>query len=616
MSSIAQLPTDRIVTFRWHTRTHSIERTGEVVLYREDVLDEGSAVWVWDALLTNARSSHKSPLARSSLMLLLDALKKISQLPSWALLCSMEPSLISMEAVLKVFTDFDTLLLKTCNPNNAYRLSVVFRNFFGDAVVRVSADTRLRQLRKTFKTKCSFNRNGRPLISDVVHHSRPILAALPHENLKDLYKKTAEILENDLERIRRCALDIVKNYYVSIAELDRIEAINFSFFDVVAMERLFLSGSQEGYSWDIKRIEIYISIRLSIVQGKTPRVAVFEKERVPSPIIEHAKFLSRLENVEKNFVGWLKSREFPSKEVLLSCALIIQIKTGWNFSSVLDLSSESVDVRNMPHRLQSVKTKVGDETPLVLIEKSDDDVLSVLSLLSARSASMKRVGVRNSGIWTGTRISPDGVYKKISSWRLKDFCLKYDLPEFSPDMLRGQVIAVDSVNKGNLPLAQSRAGHTSLNTTLHYLNKNVIRNLNSANTFEFEKRFDATIRYLSNSDALAEDEKILSYPIGDGSSCARPESPPTDDWLSSGLCTAKHCHEGEGCVNRRIEINKSRIEEVVLTKNYYQSNWVRLFNDNPHSFEKNHLSSMMFAFALYGAISRGPYRHLIRVAEK
>lgn len=616
MSSIAQLPTDRIATFRWRTRTHSIDRTGEVVLYREDVLGEVSAVWVWDALLTTARSSQKNPLVRSSLMLLLNALKKISQLPSWALLCSMEPSLISMEAVLKMFTDFDILLLKTCNSNNAYRLSVAFRSFFGGAVVQVSTDARLKQLRKTFKTKCSFNRNGRQLISDVVHHSRPILAALPHESLKDLYKSTAEILETDLEKVRQAALDVVANYDASIAELDRIEAIGFSFFDVVAMERLFLDGSQEDYSWDIKSIEIYISIRLSIVQGKRPRVAVLEYARLPPSIMEHAKFLSRVEKIEKNFVGWLKSREFPSKEVLLSCALIIQIKTGWNFSSVLDLSSESVDVKALPHRLQSVKTKVGDETPLVLIEKSDDDVLSVLSLLSTRSASMERLGIRNSGIWTGPRASADGVYKKLSSWRLEYFCRKHDLPEFSPDMLRGQVIAVDSVNKGNFPLAQSKAGHSSPSTTFHYLNKNVIRNLNSANTFEFEKRFDATIRYFLDPNALTKDEKILSYPIGDGSSCAHPESPPTDDWLSSGLCTAKHCHEGEGCVNRRIEIDENRIEEVALTKNYYQSNWVRLFNDNPHSFEKTHLPNMMFAFALYGAISRGPYRHLIRVSKK
>ncbi|CAN7211114.1 hypothetical protein LJR066_000603 [Acidovorax sp. LjRoot66] len=604
------------VVFCWFTRAHAVDRTGQIVLRRGDVLGVIGAQWLWDALRAKARSTQAKPIAQSSLGMLKAAFEDVCGLASWVSLCSATPSEISLEMVVGLFAEFESFLLKKYGSSQSYRESSAFRSFVGKAVVAVSSDARLRQLKSFYKSKCSFKPIGRPLLSDVVHHSRPTLGSLQHESIKDLHAKTILILENDLSRVRQSALQILRTYSRCCDEINRISAIDISGRESVVIAKALSYRRNKNITWTIEEVEEYIALRIMVSSGRWPKISVFRDVKIPSAVYEHAKNLSEASFADNDFVGWIRSRELPAVEILIACSLILQIKTGWNFSSVLELSFESVDVRSFPHRLQSVKTRPGDETPLVLIEKGDDDVLLALEVLFMRARAMDQAGVRHSGIWTGRRASKDGIFKRVAKWNLGLFCKKYDLPNFSPEMLRGQVLAVDAVNKGNLALAQSRAGHSISRTTFHYVNKDIIRRLNSANSLEFEKRFDATIRYMIDPGGGQSNRAILSYPIGDGSSCVAPASPPADEWLNSGICSAKHCHQDGGCKNRVIHIDSDRIEELVLTKSYYERSWKRLLDENPAAFEKNHLPNMLFTFGLFGAVARGPYRHLINRVSK
>jgi hypothetical protein len=134
--------------------------------------------------------------------------------------------------------------------------------------------------------------------------------------------------------------------------------------------------------------------------------------------------------------------------------------------------------------------------------------------------------------------------------------------------------------------------------------------MNSAINLEFERRLDASIRYLVKEKDV-KPRALHAVPIGDGASCSNSSDPPDEAWASFGVCNAKNCHSGNGCVNRVLEVNTARIEEVMKTKAFYERNWRRLINENHAAFQKYHLPAMIFNVAFYGALKRGPYRHLV-----
>ena len=523
--------------------------------------------------------------------------------------------------VLELFRDVETSLLERVSPLRAHKASCAIRAFFEKASRASCLDPRFRQLRSFFKSRCMLKRVGRPSISDVPHASRPMLEILPHESLKNLYQRASDILKADLERVRVAALSVITSYVSSVSELDRICGIDVSnnekdIIDLAVRWNYAAKSKRQIPPWSSLDVERYISLRLAINKGKSADHWVFSNGPLPVFVVDHVESLVGAKLLGHQLGAWFSCREMPANEVLISCALLIQIKTGWNFSSVLELSLDSVVVTSFPHRLQSIKSKSGDQTPPVLIEKSDTDVILALSILSSRIKYFEEYKMKHSGIWTGRALDKDGTLRRTSSWSLHSFCRKFNLPLFSPEMLRVQILAVDSVNRGDVSLAQSRAGHTSSKTTFHYINKEIIKKLSSANSLEFEQRFDNTVRYMIDPGAVAEGVRVLSYPIGDGASCSKPNSPPMENWLVDGICAAERCHDGEGCTNRVVNIDILRIEEVQLTKNFYQNNWLELLNRNPAGFEKNHLPKMLFAFALFGAISRGPYRHLLKEFDK
>src|SRR5690606_10239646 len=68
----------------------------------------------------------------------------------------------------------------------------------------------------------------------------------------------------------------------------------------------------------------------------------------------------------------LRYRYYPNQTVLIAAVILIQIATAWNVGAVVEL--KKMDVRPLPaggYLIQSIKTKTGDDTPMVLIEGHD-----------------------------------------------------------------------------------------------------------------------------------------------------------------------------------------------------------------------------------------------------
>jgi hypothetical protein len=81
------------------------------------------------------------------------------------------------------------------------------------------------------------------------------------------------------------------------------------------------------------------------------------------------------------------------------------------------------------------------------------------------------------------------------------------------------------------------------------------------------------------------------------------------------MCTGKHCHIGDGCVNRRVVIDHDRLEEVIRMSFFYERNWRSLLAKNEQSFQRHHLPAFLFNVSLLGILKRGPYKHVVRTLE-
>ena len=153
----------------------------------------------------------------------------------------------------------------------------------------------------------------------------------------------------------------------------------------------------------------------------------------------------------------------------------------------------------------------------------------------------------------------------------------------------------------------------------HYQDQLVMQRLNSSVNLEFQARIASSVAYRFDSSGWSDaefDRMDLLYPIGDGTSCANPSKPPSDDQLDGETCSAKLCHQGGGCPQRRIVINEARIEEVLRTARFYNGHWKRLLDENEDAFHEHHMPSLALNFSLVRVLERGPYRHVVKRVDR
>jgi hypothetical protein len=311
--------------------------------------------------------------------------------------------------------------------------------------------------------------------------------------------------------------------------------------------------------------------------------------------------------------------QFGTFLTVVAAAVLLQIHTGWNFSSVLALEQDCIKRIDGNVEIQSFKERTSDFTPISLVTAKDTHALMAIEFLETRLDEMKRFGLvlpSEKRLWLNANRArfkrPEGFH----GWgdALKKLQTKHDLPLFSFEQLRVQVLAAAATARGGLEAARHMAGHASISTTAHYLDQLILHRLNSSINLEFQARLERSAEIRMSDDwtpGMRSSEDLL-YAIGDGSSCQNPYEPPDATQLQGGICSAKRCHAEGGCANRRLVIDADRIEEALRTSRFYEENWKRLLLENEGSFNQVHLPSFLFNIALLGVVERSPYRHVVR----
>lgn len=577
-----------------------------------------SLAWVWPQLHELGRRSRLSPEQDQEMRYLQRGLGIASKLKTWMDIATTRPEDVVLEQVLALFNEYEDNLVTTVGDNNSSaRLSGSIRNLVERVVKKHSKDARTSNIRQHYRVRCVIRSRGRALLSDVPHPARPLIKALPHESLSQLTKETTAVLSWDLEQFNKAAVAVLRRYELALENVQLLRNLRIAPADGESIRNKVLRLAYVGdeQNWSAEELQTYVALELEIREGKAQEFGrpEYPKQRYPHNLNNYMKgLLCGLSN-GTTLPFWLDIEIAPPVEVLLSCALIIQMKTAWNFISVLELEPHMLVADKFPLQLQSTKPKTKDKTPIVLIERSDEEVLLALKVLRERYQRLILSGIQGPSVFASSRSARSGKGDAVSGWdsSLKKFCRTYSLPTCSAEMVRNQVLAYRATTRSILS-ARSTAGHLSENTTLGYINKILVQRLNSANSFEFDKRFDATVHYMIDPKRVAKDQKILAYPIGDGASCKSPSQPPKQEWLVDGACSGRECHKNGGCPNRKIVIDLARIEEVVRTKRYYDANAIRLLNENEAAFAADHLPNLEFNYALFGLLKRGPYRHLVK----
>jgi hypothetical protein len=503
-------------------------------------------------------------------------------------------------------------------------VSRAFRSFVTSHIAAEGHTVLAMRIKNTFRTTLKHPpQSGRELISDLPKPGRAPIGAVTFGSHSELKEATLTTLRDDLADILRCCEDVLNRYQLALEFLNDLEQLSIPLAEVerISAKTTHSLRDEPKEIWSSQDLRTYLSlIKKGIIHSTADRKNYGLKKRL-HPLGAKEIFVAGLHGMANgsNIKDLMRLDVAPPSDVLLACALILQIHTHWNFISVLELGATDSLVTSFPHRLQSIKPRTSDQTPIVFVERSDRLVIRALALLRHRWELIVAAGIidkEENSIWISSRFLKGVPPHPVAGWagELREFTKAYKLPSFTLEQVRVQCLALVATTRRSLAGATQSAGHVSGSTTLRYIDKTMLRRLNSSNLLEFERRLESTIHYEMGRNASG--RRLTHLSMGDGTQCADPLRPPNAAWLSAGVCAGEMCHQGEGCPHRRIVIDRARLEEVIRTKNYYVSNWTRLADENFVRFERVHFPQMLFSLALYGVVRKGPYRHLVARIEK
>lgn len=589
--------------------------------------------WIAPMLAIWSRESEVEPKPAGTVDQLLSGLAIATRLPAWKELTQSEPKDVKPRQVTAFFAALDSQL--SCIPNQSTymnsRLSQEVRRFIREYLERESIDPLVARSAEQYRSPISQKTRPRSLISDIPNHLSHPISAIPHNDIGDLKEKTGKLLVDDLNQVRDICHGILKNFELAIAQLNKYRSREIPKEEEYLLRQLLaepITGLQDPINLGPERLEYLLALTVQIASGTKDPLVTSSPSTQGRLFRNSSKLFPILKQKLNGFSNGCAITQLvqievaPPLEVLLACGLILQCHTGWNFSSVLSIPRDQIDITNLPHDFQSVKSKTGDHTPFVVIERSDQAVVDACNYLVRRLDLMKKMGKvkeNEQRVFLNPMLMLDKRYggEVVAGWDgvLSNLRKRHGLKKFSFDQLRTQKLSALRYGSRGIDGAQLAAGHSNVATTGEYIDQLINRRLNSSINIEFQRRLDNTIRYMITPHEIEESERLIAYPIGDGASCAAPTEPPDASWMSNGLCTATNCHTQNGCQHRRLLVTEERIEEVVRTKDFYVQEWTRLINENHDAFEKIHYPAMVFNFAFFGALSRGPYRHLVRKYE-
>lgn len=591
----------------------------------EKVLDTaqlglGKDSWLIEALKAAAKKSELQGVLVGEFLNLQRGLPILTRLLAWKKLPVSSLEGVEVNDLIRLFQHFENALIATENLTETVKghTSAGCRRLITDYIRRLPGATALGRVKVLFKTKLNAHYPNRGLISDLPFDDQYPLEAMPHKNIDDLKNKTLERLQRDVDLISAACVKDLQDFELVCQKMESRRAIELK-MGRASIKRFEEAATKEWKLWKIEAITGPIAKEdlLTYYLQTPPRK--FRSGGLTYPFGSELKeiLVAQIGYGGANLDHMLKLDLIGTTRELLACLLLIQFHTGWNVNSVLMLKDSDIQGTATPYRIQSIKTRTADHTPVSFVEQGDKWVLYALMFLRKRLMAMKRLNLvlqSEDRLWVNPYLRTIGTRRQYVGWggTLRQFIARYNLPKFSLEQVRNQVLALTSQGKTGIQGAQHLAGHTSISTTGHYIDSMLLRRLNSAINLEFQRRLEASTILDFRSAESQNSQQLTSMPIGDGTTCVDPREPPHAEMLEDAICRGLDCHTGDGCPNRQIVINAERLEEIARTAKYYKSNWTYLANSNPDAFHRHHLPSMILNFGLQKLLEQGPYRHLYR----
>ncbi|CAB3708111.1 hypothetical protein LMG22037_03893 [Paraburkholderia phenoliruptrix] len=482
----------------------------------------------------------------------------------------------------------------------------------------------------------------RPIISDLVqedgnYNERAPISALTHETIKDLEEKALRRIDADSERIIEACISDLTFWDEIRTDLNRLARAKLDLPErtVIAFDRL--TSHVHVSNWVFREVaqvssEDCISAYLQQIEIKklaTPQKAgTFIFSAAKDPLRKLYPALEK--HIERSARNVLFLLNRIHTDELAAAFLLLMFYTGWNMNGVVNLTSDRISKTDDGYEIQGFKSKTDDDTPFVYIDKTHRYGIKALELVLWNLAQLKQLGrveENETRIWFGYSNSESEPYThQYVGFQgiLPRFCESHGIAPFSFDQIRTQVLMGHFLSTRDPERARQVAGHKTIATTGVYLDQEFAKRLNSANNLEFQRRFEATVKFKLEKDGRyrgpAPDTKFvdsnLMIPVGDGTTCANPAEPPDPSYLAGEFCDGKRCHVDGECRNQRIVLNEARLNELALKRRYYRDSWQRLLQANPDAFHAFHVPSMFFTFALYVYVKEGPYGHVLNHIER
>lgn len=622
--------------FRFHVQ-HKLHQTVYKKIEEVDVADFKVPVdsWVAAALGRAAAASSLQPLEISIVSKYRKVLCALANSAEWLRCASISPEELTVESLVDAIRCIDAYVSTLDNSTAAgksqtsyhlRRLLVDFAKYY--EVPRVS------RLRVIYRTPHVSRSPGRKMISDWASSGSDVpypIGATSFNSPSELREKIAAKISGTLGEIKIAAMREINDIEEIYHRYERLFGSSEVSMDIV--ERLLEglanrkqpSNAKKFTEW-IHSLPInvlaaaYWKISQDALRGELEGLSQFRCLRAPE-IIEYIKEKC-LRGCRIDLFAEFVGNRIIDQRGMLGCLIILQIHTGWNVNSVLEMDADGIQKNNNGgYFIQGYKSRTAEDTPFVEVLASDSEAIRVIQILLSRLNAMKVLGWVSSSekrLWLNSRWARTGKSHPFVGWGtlLSMFCKRHGLVQFSSEQLRVEVLASHGIVAGGLEAARHVAGHASINTTAIYLDQLLLQRLNSSYALEFERRLEKSVRYRMGQVQEMNSESDLLYAIGDGTSCADPFNPPEPAFIEHGVCSGAGCHRGEGCSHRRILIDRTRMEEAFRTKRFYDECWRDLLSANKEYFLKIHIPAMLVNTALIGIIENGAYRHIAKAVRK
>ncbi|AIL63108.1 hypothetical protein [Pseudomonas alkylphenolica] len=446
------------------------------------------------------------------------------------------------------------------------------------------------------------------------------LGAVPHKNYLDLIEKSASILQVDLLKI--------------------VEACNQELF-FSKQNRLKIKGLECNGLTSVQEAEI-MSTLFKLPSSGTSKIlgrnsaenilAVFRKG-----VLQHDQSMVRngtfkLHGLENNCLeigvvvrkGYSPRQSFFSPERLTTIELqaifiLLLCRTGWNQDALVAMDRDGVisNKEGFAYTLQGFKGKTDDDTPVIFIEKTENDVIYAIELLVWNFDQLhlfKLLPFGSRRIWSswtnGYKLSD----RQSTTIQMtpKGFIQRNDLFNFSLSHIRRTVLCLDAYKSKSFETARRRGGHSSLGTTGRYLDQFITRNISSSINLQFQVDLQNKVVF----NMASRKSNINQWKsIGDGSLCVDPYTGLYGDRGADLICSAENCHKKDGCPQRRIIITEEEILSIIRTREYYFKNWQRLRSENQERFNIVVAPKIAFNDALYNYVKNSRFGYVLNKIE-